>query len=65
MSERAGIATGALYFLVASGLTLIWGALGVGGFKMKVHKAALKSLFRSNTLVLDAEQILEIARAIA
>jgi branched-subunit amino acid ABC-type transport system permease component len=25
----AGVATGALYFLVASGLTLIWGALGV------------------------------------
>ena len=25
----AGIANGALYFLVASGLTLLWGALGV------------------------------------
>jgi branched-subunit amino acid ABC-type transport system permease component len=25
----AGIATGALYFLVASGLTLVWGAMGV------------------------------------
>ncbi len=25
----AGIATGALYFLVASGLTLVWGALGI------------------------------------
>lgn len=25
----AGVATGALYFLVASGLTLVWGALGV------------------------------------
>jgi branched-chain amino acid transport system permease protein len=41
----AGVATGALYFLVASGLTLVWGALGVvnlahGSFFMVASFAA-------------------------
>jgi hypothetical protein len=39
-----------------------WGALGVGGTKMKIHRKALQCLFESNDLVLDAEQILEIGR---
>ena len=41
-----------------------WGALGVGGLKMKIHKKAIQSLFTANDLVLDAEQVLEIGRAL-
>jgi hypothetical protein len=44
---------------------LAWGALGIGGTKMKIHKAALKSLFTSNDRVLDAEEILAIGRSLA
>ena len=40
-----------------------WGALGVGGTKMKIHKAALKALFASNDKVIDAEEALAIGRA--
>jgi hypothetical protein len=39
---------------------LAWGALGVGGTKMKIHKAALKTLFSANDRILDAEEILAI-----
>ncbi len=41
-----------------------WGALGVGGTKMKIHKAALHALFEANDRVLDAEEVLEIGRAL-
>jgi hypothetical protein len=37
-----------------------YGALGVGGTKMKIHKAALRRLFESNDQVLDAEGIYQI-----
>lgn len=39
-----------------------FGALGVGGLKMKIHKACIARLFESNNLVLDAESIAEVAR---
>jgi hypothetical protein len=39
-----------------------FGALGVGGLKMKIHKACIARLFESNDLVLDAESIAEVAR---
>ena len=39
-----------------------WGALGVGGTKMKIHKAAIRALFETNDRVLDAEEVLEIGR---
>ena len=39
-----------------------FGALGVGGFKMKVHKACIARLFERNDLVLDAETIFEVAK---
>lgn len=42
--------------------TTCYGALGVGGPKMKVHKAAVARLFESNDLVLDAPEMLELAR---
>ena len=39
-----------------------YGALGVGGTKMKIHRAAIQRLFQSNDQVLDAEQIYAIGR---
>jgi len=36
---------------------ICYGAIGVGGLKMKLHKAAVRRLFESNDLVLDAEEI--------
>ncbi len=41
---------------------IAYGALGVGATKMKVHKAAIAKLFEQNDLVLDAEEIYEIAK---
>ena len=41
---------------------LAFGALGVGGFKMKLHKACVARLFERNDLVLDAETIADVAR---
>jgi len=48
----------------ARGQTRAWGALGVGGTKMKIHKKAIQELFTSNDKVLDAEQVLEIGRSL-
>ncbi|AMV39719.1 Bifunctional protein MdtA [Planctomyces sp. SH-PL62] len=42
-----------------------WGALGVGGLKMKIHKRAVQELFGSNDKVLDAEEVLELGRDLA
>ena len=39
-----------------------FGALGVGNFKMKVHKRCIAKLFERNDQVLDAETIGDIAR---
>jgi hypothetical protein len=36
---------------------ICYGAIGVGGTKMKLHKAAIRRLFETNDLVLDAEEI--------
>ncbi len=41
---------------------ICYGAIGVGGTKMKIHKAAIRKLFSANDLVLDAEEIYEIGR---
>ena len=43
----------------------VFGALGVGGLKMKIHKACIARLFEQNDLVLDAETIVDIARVLA
>jgi methylenetetrahydrofolate/methylenetetrahydromethanopterin dehydrogenase (NADP+) len=40
----------------------VFGALGVGNFKMKVHKRCIAKLFERNDLVLDAETIDDVAR---
>src|SRR5262249_13837049 len=39
-----------------------FGAIGVGGLKVKIHKACIARLFERNDLVLDAEAIADIAR---
>lgn len=41
---------------------ICYGAIGVGGRKMKIHRAAIQALFEKNDRVLDAEEILEIGR---
>ena len=43
----------------------VFGALGVGSLKMKIHKACIARLFEQNDLVLDAETIVEVARTLA
>lgn len=40
---------------------LCYGALGIGGTKMKVHKAAIQELFSRNNAVLDIDAIYDIA----
>lgn len=42
-----------------------YGALGVGGTKMKIHKAAVHRLFESNDQTLDAEEVFAIGRQLA
>lgn len=42
----------------------VWGALGVGGTKMKIHRKALQELFTANDRVLDAEEVLALGKAL-
>jgi methylenetetrahydrofolate/methylenetetrahydromethanopterin dehydrogenase (NADP+) len=42
---------------------IAYGAIGVGDTKMKVHKAAIAQLFERNDLILDAEEIYGLAKA--
>lgn len=44
------------------GRVICYGAIGVGGTKMKIHRAAIQRLFTANHLVLDAEEVLAIGR---
>jgi hypothetical protein len=43
---------------------VVYGALGVGGTKMKIHRAAIRRLFESNDAVLDAEELLAIGESL-
>jgi len=43
----------------------VFGALGVGNLKMKIHKACIARLFERNDLVLDVETIAEVAHDLA
>lgn len=45
------------------GLTC-YGALGVGGMKMKLHKAAIAQLFASNRAVLDIDSIYDLTKTL-
>ncbi|MFM8734750.1 MAG: NAD(P)-dependent methylenetetrahydromethanopterin dehydrogenase [Pirellulales bacterium] len=42
------------------GATWVYGALGVGGTKMKIHKAAIARIFTDPAAFLDAEELLAI-----
>ena len=44
---------------------VVFGALGVGGLKMKIHKACIARLFDANDAMLDAETIADVARDLA
>ena len=37
-----------------------YGAIGVGGTKMKIHKECIRRLFQRNDLVLDADEVFQI-----
>ena len=41
---------------------ICYGAIGVGGTKMKIHRAALQRLFTASNLVLDAEEVFAIGQ---
>jgi glutamyl-tRNA reductase len=41
---------------------IAFGALGIGNFKMKLHKECIARLFTRNDLVLDAETIEDVAK---
>ncbi|MDI6726257.1 MAG: NADP-dependent methylenetetrahydromethanopterin/methylenetetrahydrofolate dehydrogenase [Smithellaceae bacterium] len=43
---------------------VIFGAIGIGGLKMKIHRACVARLFDQNDLVLDAEEIYATAKVI-
>lgn len=42
--------------------TICYGAIGVGGLKMKIHKRCLQSLFESNDRVLQVEEIYQVGK---
>jgi hypothetical protein len=42
-----------------------YGAIGVGGTKMKIHRAAIERLFTTNNLVLDAPEVFAIGQELA
>ncbi|MFO0952769.1 MAG: NAD(P)-dependent methylenetetrahydromethanopterin dehydrogenase [Isosphaeraceae bacterium] len=42
-----------------------WGALGVGGTKMKIHRKAVQELFTARDKILDAEEILALGQSLA
>jgi hypothetical protein len=44
---------------------ICYGAIGVGGTKMKIHRAAIERLFTANNLVLDADEVFEIGSELA
>ncbi len=44
--------------------TIAYGAIGVGGLKMKIHKRAIARLFESNDQVLDAEEVFALGEEI-
>lgn len=46
------------------GSTLCYGALGVGGLKMKIHRAAIERIFTDPQAFLDAEELLAIGESL-
>jgi predicted dinucleotide-binding enzyme len=48
----------------SEGQQVVYGALGVGGTKMKIHRAAIEQIFTQPDAFLDAEELLAIGEAI-
>ena len=44
---------------------IVWGAIGFGTLKLALHRACIARLFERNDLVLDAEEIFELAKTMA
>lgn len=44
--------------------SLCYGALGVGGLKMKIHRRAIQMLFESNRCRLDSKELLELGKTL-
>lgn len=40
---------------------IVWGAIGFGGMKISLHRTCIKKLFETNSLILDAPEILSLA----
>lgn len=49
---------------VTRGTRIDYGAIGVGGLKMKIHRQCIASLFERNDLFLDAEEVYSIGETI-
>lgn len=47
---------------VERGDRIDYGAIGVGGLKMRIHRESIQTLFTRNDLLLDAEEIFEIGK---
>ena len=43
---------------------ILYGAVGVGGLKMKIHRQAINRLFESNDAVLDIDQIYDLGKSL-
>ena len=46
------------------GNTICYGAIGVGGLKMKIHKRAIRKLFESNDQVLEIKEIYALGKTL-
>jgi hypothetical protein len=46
------------------GAAICYGAVGVGGTKMKIHKAAVQRLFSANDVLLDADEIFALGQTL-
>jgi shikimate 5-dehydrogenase len=44
---------------------IIWGAIGFGKLKLKLHRACIAKLFESNDQIFDADQIFALAKEMA
>jgi hypothetical protein len=43
---------------------VVYGALGVGGLKMKIHRAGIERIFTDQQACLDAEELLAIGESL-
>ena len=46
------------------GETVCYGAIGVGGLKMKIHRKCIETLFESNDAVLEVREIYAISKSL-